>query len=93
MPEKQLVLIMSKLFLKCEEANHICDKSQYREASLIEKIKLTIHLLYCRVCRKYTKSNAKLTECIKQSELNVLEESVKKSMKSDFNKELAKQKH
>ncbi len=84
---------MSRLFLKCEEANHVCDKSQYHEASFIEKIKLTIHLLYCRVCRKYTKNNAKLTKCIEQSELNLLEESVKKNMKSDFNKELAKQKN
>lgn len=89
MPEKQLVLDMSKLFLKCEEANHICDKSQYHEASF-EKIKLTIHLLYCSICRKYSKHNAKLTECIKQSEITVLDESIKKNMKSNLKKELTK---
>ena len=84
---------MSKLFLKCEEANHVCDKSQYREASFFEKIKLSIHLLYCSFCRKYSKNNAKLTECIKKSELTVLEDSVKKNMKSNLNKELAKNQH
>ena len=49
---------MSKLFLKCDDANHVCDKSQYKEASFIEKIKLTFHLMYCKACRKYSKNNA-----------------------------------
>ncbi len=82
---------MSKFFLKCEEANHICDKSQYHEASFLEKIKLTIHLLYCRVCRKYSKNNAKLTECIEKSNVNCLDESVKNEIKKNFEKELIKQ--
>jgi len=84
---------MSRLFLKCEEANHICDKSQYREASFFEKIKLTIHLVYCSICRKYSRNNAKLTERIKQSKVTVLEDSVKKNMKSNLKKKLAKQQH
>jgi SPX domain protein involved in polyphosphate accumulation len=81
---------MSKLFLKCEEANHVCDKAQYHEASFLEKLKLTLHLLYCSVCRKYSKNNGKLTECIKQSEITVLDDSVKKIMKSNLKKELTK---
>ncbi len=81
---------MSKFFLKCEEASHVCDKSQYHEASFFEKIKLTIHLLYCRVCRKYSKNNAKLTECIEKSNVNCLDESVKNEMKKNFEKELIK---
>ena len=81
---------MSKFFLKCEEASHVCDKSQYHEASFFEKIKLTIHLIYCRVCRKYSKNNAKLTECIEKSNVNCLDESVKNEMKKNFEKELIK---
>jgi hypothetical protein len=82
---------MRKFFLKCEEASHVCDKSQYHEASFLEKIKLTIHLLYCRVCRKYSKNNAKLTECIEKSNVNCLDESVKNEIKKNFDKELIKQ--
>ncbi len=81
---------MSKLFLKCDEANSICDKSQYREASFLEKIKLTIHLIYCKTCRLYSSNNAKLTECIKSSQVTCLEESKKNEIKKSLEKELVK---
>jgi len=44
--------------INCDEATAICDKSQYGEASLSEKISLNIHLLICRYCKKYTKQNS-----------------------------------
>ena len=46
-----------KFFISCDEATTICDKSQYDEASLFEKIRLSIHLAFCRHCKKYTKQN------------------------------------
>ena len=46
----------NKLFLSCNEANHTCDKTQYKDASIWEKVKLNFHLIYCRACRKYTKN-------------------------------------
>ena len=81
---------MSKLFLNCDEANNICDKSQYHEASLIDKIKLTIHLIYCKACRLYSSNNAKLTDCIKSSKVTCLEESKKNEIKKSLEKELVK---
>ena len=84
---------MSYILFKCNEANHVCDKSQYKEASLIEKIKLNIHLIYCSYCRKYSKNNAKLTKCINNSDVDCLEDVVKEDMKVNLNKELAKQQH
>lgn len=56
-----------KIFIPCDKANHTCDKSQYKEASLPEKIKLNIHLIYCKAYREYTKTNIKLTKKIKES--------------------------
>lgn len=47
-----------KFMINCDEATAICDKSQYGEASLSEKISLNIHLLICRYCKKYTKQNS-----------------------------------
>lgn len=49
--------------LTCDEATAICDKNQYKEASLWEKIKLGIHLFLCEKCRLYTKQNAIMTKC------------------------------
>ncbi|MCK8480075.1 glycine dehydrogenase [Psychroserpens algicola] len=82
----------NKFFIPCKEANHVCDKTQYKEATLWEKIKLNIHLLYCKACRKYTKNNAKLTKLITKKPV-VLDASAKEQLKAAFEKELAKQQH
>ena len=78
-----------KILLKCEEANHTCDKTQYNEATLWEKIKLNIHLLYCRACRKYTVNNSKLTKLVNSQEVKTMEVSRKDSLKEAFSKELS----
>jgi chorismate synthase len=73
-----------KITMPCDEANHVCDKTQYKEATLWEKIKLNIHLLYCRACRKYTTNNAKLTKKIKESKVECLDKKCKESMKKEL---------
>ncbi len=78
------------LFLKCEEANHTCDKSQYNEASFLEKIKLNIHLIYCSACRKYSARNAKLTQAVDKSNPKTLDTAQKKKMEEALLKELSK---
>lgn len=62
------------LFISCEEAHHICDKSQYGEATLWEIIKLNLRLSWCRVTRQYTKKNRALTRAMKKAELKALNE-------------------
>ena len=59
--------------LTCDEATAICDKSQYKEASLWEKIKLNIHLFVCKKCGLYSKQNKVMSTCyqkLKAMELN-----------------------
>ncbi|PIA81176.1 hypothetical protein BFR04_15805 [Gaetbulibacter sp. 4G1] len=73
-----------KVVIPCDEANHVCDKTQYKDATLWEKIKLNIHLIYCRACRKYTKNNTKLTKEIKKSKVECLDKKCKESMKKDL---------
>ena len=51
-----------KFFINCEEATFICNKNQYKEASLWEKIRLNFHLFICKSCGKYSKQNATLTK-------------------------------
>jgi hypothetical protein len=96
MYEKKLVLSMStnnnKIILPCEEANHVCDKSQYKEATFWEKVKLSIHLIYCKACRKYSGNNAKLTDVIKDNNVTCMDHNSKTKMQETLNKELTKQK-
>jgi len=57
--------MFKKLIITCNEATTICDKNQYGEASLLDKIKLNIHFIKCKICFKYTKQNMTLTKIYK----------------------------
>lgn len=57
--------------LTCDEATTICDKSQYKEASFWELIKLNIHLFLCKKCGLYSKQNVIITKCIKKHQTNL----------------------
>lgn len=81
---------MAKLKLECHEANHICDRNQYKEASLKEQIILTFHLLYCKACRKYTARNTKLTKLVKNPKVETLDTSAKNKLQQAFEAELGK---
>ena len=52
--------------INCQEANDLCNKSQYEDISFFEKIKLNIHLMHCKICALYTKQNQLLTKTYKQ---------------------------
>lgn len=49
--------------ISCDEATTICDKSQYREASFMERIKLSLHLFICKTCGLYSKQNNVMSKC------------------------------
>ena len=56
--------------ISCDEATSICDKGQYGEISLLEKIKLSWHLFKCKNCGKYTNQNSIMSKCYhKQAEI------------------------
>lgn len=81
-----------KVTIPCNEANHVCDKTQYKESTLWEKIKLNLHLIYCRACRKYSNANSKLSEALKTSEVECLDPECKEKMKKEFNEALSEHK-
>ncbi len=74
--------------INCEEARHICDKSQYKEASLWEIIKLKLHHSYCKACLKHSRKNSKLTKLCSSGNLQVLDEGIKSEMKKELEKQL-----
>ena len=52
--------------ITCDEATAICDKSQYKEASFFEILKLRVHLLLCKKCGLYSKQNAVMSKCFEK---------------------------
>jgi predicted anti-sigma-YlaC factor YlaD len=85
----------NKIFFSCDEANHTCDKSQYKEASLLEMIKLNLHLLSCKACRSYSANNNRLTQMINKSKTTSEKDksfNLDDDFKSSFEKALKDQK-
>lgn len=80
------------LFISIEEAEHICDKTQYGEASLWERFKLHVRLVWCKVARAYARRNNSLTKTIKSSKVDCLKYLEQQELKAKFEKELKKQK-
>ena len=80
--------------ITCSEANEICNKAQYNEASSLEKLKLNIHITLCKKCALYTKQNKLLTKIFKEKANDCklhkidLNEEEKKRLKEEFNKQL-----
>ncbi len=82
----------SFLFITCDEAQHICDKAQYNEATGWEKFKLTLRYFMCKITRSYVKRNTKLSESVKSSKVHCLKTIEREQIKAQFNEELSKQK-
>ena len=80
-------------FMKCDKAVHVCDKSQYKEASFFEKLKLRIHFLICSLCRGHAKRNRKLTETIKSANLKTLQPEEKQILKTRIQEEIKNGQH
>ncbi|MFD1315042.1 hypothetical protein [Namhaeicola litoreus] len=53
--------MFKRFIISCNEATTICDKNQYGEATIFEKIKLSLHIFVCAYCKKYTEQNSLMT--------------------------------
>lgn len=81
----------SKLLITCEEASCICDKTQYKESTFWERLKLKLHLLICGVCKKYSANNGKLSSLCNKAHLNGLSQDKKEEMKKCLQRETLNQ--
>lgn len=70
--------------ISCEEAVIISNKSQYHEASFMERIKLRFHLFICKTCSKFSKQNTQLTRLCNKAHLQGLTELDKQEMKAEL---------
>ena len=53
---------MGRFLISCDEATTICDKNQYGEAKISDKIKITIHFFTCKICKCYSQQNGIMTK-------------------------------
>ena len=86
---------MSKFIISCDEATTICDKNQYGEVSILDKMKLMVHFIFCKHCVKYTKQNTLLSKifgsyakeqcgkqkCMSHEDKEKIEENVRQKIK------------
>lgn len=82
--------LRNSLFIKCSEATRCCDKAQYEEASFFEKLKIHLHIFFCRPCKKYTEKNTRLTKLIKESKIKTCTEKEKQHWKQEIAEETSK---
>lgn len=78
-------------FIDCSKAIDCCNKSQYEEASFLDKAKLLLHIAFCKTCRKFTDRNSKLTHLIKKSKIETCPEEKKQQWKEEIKKEYAEE--
>ncbi len=74
--------------ISCDEAALICNKSQYQEASLLEKLKLRLHMLFCSTCSSFSKRNKQLSNLFNRARLHSLSDSAKEQLKKRIQNEL-----
>ena len=74
--------------ITCEEAANICNKTQYKEATFIERLKLQWHILICKTCAAFTRKNTHLTTLCEKANLHSLsveeKQKMKKKLKDNF---------
>lgn len=70
--------------ISCDKAATICDKTQYREATLIEILKLKFHLFMCKACSEHSKKNTQFTSLCQKANLQSLSEQDKLQMKKQL---------
>ena len=80
-----------KILIKCDEATSICDKSQYNEASIFDKFRLSIHNFLCKRCKLYSSQNAIMTKLLKVHKNKAQEQNLCSADKDELQKAIEKE--
>jgi hypothetical protein len=77
---------ITKGFISCEQAGNICDRSQYKESSFWERIKLELHIFWCIKCNEYVKRNSMLSKLLNTYSKETCEHHLSKEKKQALEK-------
>lgn len=78
--------------INCNNGKLLCDKNQYKETTLWEKVKLNYYLVVCGECRAYTKNNIKLSKTLNKKNISCVSTSEKDVLKRKLQEQLNAQK-
>lgn len=59
---KMLGKMMNAFVLSCEEATFLMTKKQFKKLSLIKSLQLRIHLMTCKLCRRFEIQNESIQQ-------------------------------
>lgn len=76
---------------RCEKTTKLCDKREYKEASLREIILINLHVLRCKGCRDYSNKTFRFTENLKKCGLKSLSKNQKNVLKQQIDEALRNQ--
>ncbi len=74
--------------ISCDKATILCNKTQYGEATFIEKLKLRYHLFICKTCAMFTIKNTRLTSLCEKAVLHSLSEKEKMDLKENIQRKI-----
>ena len=78
-------------FIDCSKAADCCNKSQYNEAKFFDKVRLMLHLAFCKTCRRFASKNSKLTSLMEKSRIQTCPDEKKKQWREEIKKELVEE--
>ncbi len=90
--KKMMVKGMNRVMLDCDTATLLITKNEFTSLGCIEKIKLRMHLMGCKYCRRFKKQSALISLQIHQLNVDLqsaqlklrLTEEQKKRMKDNI---------
>ena len=80
--------IMNRFMIDCDTSAHYCDKAQYNELSLRERLRHNIHLFMCKICKEHSAQNTKLTHLLKRAKLIRMPKTDKVVLKTKVQEEI-----
>lgn len=73
--------------LDCKKAEEFCDKAEYQETNIIGKLRLRLHLFFCKNCQKYHQRNKKLSSLLQKADLHTCTKEEKSKFKLQLERE------
>ncbi len=65
-----------KIMITCYESTYLISKKQEDKLSLAEQLQLSMHLMFCKYCNRFSKQTTLVTKSIKQMNRKMKEQSV-----------------
>jgi len=78
-----------KIMISCYDATYLISKKQEEKLTLAEQMKLSLHLMYCKYCKRFAKQTKQITNSIKEMNRKMKKNSVKIKLTEEQKKRIA----